>query len=255
MFRKPRMESPDPVADEAGRALHPLPVVAWGPLALAFLGVPIVVGIHMFVVQDEDYRSAIQKLHDAGFRQTKPNRAPAPEILNRLPNPENVIARINAGYKRLDHFSTTFDYPTQSHDRAEQLFLIRNSLFRLHVATARDERAFVPTDYYAFDNVLYPRERTLIEGLVNAAMDDESLHPKGYVKISSWGQLCRAWIAQMVGYLGLTNELLDHCVEERAITWYSENFGRVYEEKNGPVNRRISKRVGSGKEMPCGMDG
>ena len=49
MFRNPRESAPNPAVSEPLRALHPLPVIAWGPLALAYLGVPIVVGVSMSI--------------------------------------------------------------------------------------------------------------------------------------------------------------------------------------------------------------
>lgn len=59
----------------------------------------------------------------------------------------------------------------------------------------------------------------------------------------------------MVGYLGLENDVLDDCSDEKVLTWYSTHFGRLYESKYGPFERRISKRLGSGKELPVDMSG
>jgi hypothetical protein len=59
----------------------------------------------------------------------------------------------------------------------------------------------------------------------------------------------------MVGYLGLGNDILDDCLDEQVTTWYSTHFGRLHESKYGPFDRRISKRLGSGKELPVDMSG
>jgi hypothetical protein len=65
----------------------------------------------MVVVRDEDYQVALRKLVDSGFILTTPNRMPPPEVLEDLPNPQAAIKEIYDGYRRLDHSSTTFNYP------------------------------------------------------------------------------------------------------------------------------------------------
>lgn len=57
----------------------------------------------------------------------------------------------------------------------------------------------------------------------------------------------------IVGYLCLGNDVLDDCLDEQVLKWYSTHFGRIYEGKNGPFDRRISKHLESGKELPVDM--
>lgn len=45
MFRRSRETAPSVAASALGRVLEPLLVLPWGPLALSYLGVPIVVGV------------------------------------------------------------------------------------------------------------------------------------------------------------------------------------------------------------------
>lgn len=45
MFRRSRETAPCAAESVLGRVLEPLPVLPWGPLALSYLGVPIVVGV------------------------------------------------------------------------------------------------------------------------------------------------------------------------------------------------------------------
>jgi hypothetical protein len=59
----------------------------------------------------------------------------------------------------------------------------------------------------------------------------------------------------MVGYLDVNNDILDLCENHRAVEWESVHFGRVREARYGPWDRRITKRLGSGKEMPVDMRG
>ena len=59
----------------------------------------------------------------------------------------------------------------------------------------------------------------------------------------------------MAGYLEVNNDILDKCVDERAVEWYSANFGRIHEARFGPMDLRVSKRLGSGKEMPVDIRG
>ncbi|KAE8352271.1 hypothetical protein BDV28DRAFT_158026 [Aspergillus coremiiformis] len=170
----------------------------------------------MIVVQDEDYTAAIERLEKAGFHRSVPNRAPPPEIMEDHPNPQQMLEEINAHYKRLDRSCAVFDYPDG--DPAEK--------------------------------GLQPLEQTLVESFVKAAIDEET--ETGF---SAWGESLRSWVSLMTGYLDDDNDVLDHCPDKQAVEWYSHNFGRIHEANFGPIDRRVSKRLGSGKEMPIDMRG
>ncbi|GLI76978.1 hypothetical protein PoHVEF18_005260 [Penicillium ochrochloron] len=242
-------------AVEACRVLEPLPVVAWGPLALAHLGVPILIGIHILVVRDEAFEHAARKLLDSGFKLTSPNRNPAAEILESLPDPEKVLEEIHSGYKSLDQSSRTFDYPAELPERKEQLFLIQNSFSHFNMTSAITSEIMQPTEYDIYRNILYPLERALVESLVNFVLDEEGLDSESLWRIMTWSELLRAWISIMVGYLTLDTDIIENSEDRRAATWYSMMFGRIYEEKNGPMDRRVTKRLGSGEEMSHDMSG
>lgn len=59
----------------------------------------------------------------------------------------------------------------------------------------------------------------------------------------------------MIGYLEVDNDILDRCPDKQAVEWYSYNFGRIHEANFDPIDRRVSKRLGSGKEVPIDMRG
>ena len=59
----------------------------------------------------------------------------------------------------------------------------------------------------------------------------------------------------MVGYLDVNNDILDMCEDERTVEWFSVHFGRKHEVISGPIDRRVTKRLGSGKEMPIDRRG
>lgn len=91
---------------------------------------------------------------------------------------------------------------------------------------------------------------------MKAAVDDkEGFDPEGYIHSSTWGDLLKLWLSQMVGYLGIGVDILDDSDDLRAVEWYSRRFGRIYVGKNELMYRCISKRLGSGKEMIFGMSG
>ncbi|GAM33696.1 hypothetical protein TCE0_013f00792 [Talaromyces pinophilus] len=241
MFRHQRSTEPDPVALHLGRVLKPTPVMLWGGQAMYFLGVPIVLGLYMVVVQDEDYQLAIKKLLDSGFQLSKPRREPRPEVLERLPDPQAVIDEINAGYRRVDEDSTTFDFPEISQTK-QQLTLLPNSF--AHLPPINDLR--YSKEYISYDNLWYPCERALVSSFVQATIDDEDIN-----MFSRWVDTLRSWIAYMLNYLEVNNDIFDdwEFLDSRAKEWYSTQFGRAHEEKHGPWDRRISKRIGSSKEM------
>ncbi|KAJ5542194.1 hypothetical protein N7461_008197 [Penicillium sp. DV-2018c] len=250
MFRRPRATAPERVVCELGQLLAPLTLFPWGPYAMHYLGVPIVQGIAMIVVRDVDCALASQKLIDAGFTPTTPDRRPAPEIREKLPNQQEVLEQVNRGYDRLDQSTTMFSFPTGHPERGLKLVLIPNSFARLPIGDMMsDLNPGTPTiaaeQYDIYDNLFHPLEPALTESFVKAAVDD---HDKK-CQVSAWGQSLRAWISMMVGYVEVNNDILDNCADERAVEWYSVNFGRIREEKFGPFDRRVSKRLGSGKEM------
>ena len=193
------------------------------------------------MVRDKDYQMAIQSLLTSGFVSTVPDRTPPPEVMEHLPDPQAVLADINEGYKSLDQSSTTFNYPDSHSERQEQVVLIRNSF--AHIPWRRPDTV---SHYVEYGNLLYPLERPLIESFVRGVISDEK---DDYC--SSWGELLKAWISMMVGYLDIDNDILDLCEDERAVAWYSTNFGRKY----GEIDRRITKRLGSGKQVPFDMRG
>ncbi|EFW13732.1 hypothetical protein D8B26_002529 [Coccidioides posadasii str. Silveira] len=245
MIRCPRATAADDESSGLARILQPLTVVSWGPAAIHHLGVPIVVATVMISVRDEDYQTAIQKLKDAGFIPCVPTRKPAPEILASFQDPSRVIEEMNAGFKRVDCSSTTFEYP-EHHPRAGLwICLFPNSFTHLLCCGT------TPTKKYdIYDNLFYPLEELLVESFVKAAIDEEN-----EFKWSNWSESLRAWLSMMTGYLEVNNDVLDNCTDKRAVEWYSTNFGRIREAKFGPWDRRVSKRLGSGKEMSVDMRG
>ncbi|OQE07835.1 hypothetical protein PENVUL_c012G07424 [Penicillium vulpinum] len=231
MFRRPRQTEPDRLSMRLRKTLQPLTVIPWGALAMWYLGVPIAVGAPMVVVRDDDYTDAIERLESAGFDRSVPNRAPPPEIIEGYPNPQQVLEEINAGYKRLDRSCAVFNYPQgDPAEKGLQVYLIPNS--------------------FAYGSLYYPLEQALVESFVKAAIDEET--DAGF---SAWGESLRSWVSLITGYLEVNNDILDMCLDKQAVDWYSHNFGRIREANFGPIDRRISKRLDSGKEMPIDMRG
>lgn len=57
MFRRPRETQPDPITSEIGHILAPLDIFPWGPLAMNYLGVPIVLGVSSFITNLTSHHS------------------------------------------------------------------------------------------------------------------------------------------------------------------------------------------------------
>ncbi|CAG8889947.1 unnamed protein product [Penicillium egyptiacum] len=246
MFRRPKQTEPDRLSMKLRETLQPLTVIPWGALAMWYLGVAIGVGAPMIVVQDDDYRAAIERLERAGFNRTVPNRAPPPEIMEDHPNPQQMLEEINAGYTGLDRSCAVFDYPHGDPGKDMQLYLFPNSFAHLF----QEDIPHPSTEMETYGNLHYPLEQALVESFVKAAIDEET--ETGF---SAWGETLRTWVSHMTGYLEVDNDILDHCPNKKAVEWYSERFGRIREANFGPIDRRISKRLGSGKEMPVDMRG
>lgn len=101
-----------------------------------------------------------------------------------------------------------------------------------------------------YGNLIYPLEAALAESFVKGV-----IHDIEEVGNSSWQLLLYAWISMMRGYLEVNNDILDNCADERAVEWYNTHFGRIHEVQYGEWDLRVSKRLGSGKEMPVDMRG
>src|ERR1700733_5782205 len=116
MFRSPRATKPGPAASNLGQILKPFPEILWGGFALAYLGVPVVLGVrfavltqarcrltltlaqlHMIVVSDEHYQSSIQKLVQAKFCKALPARDPPPEVAAMVPSMKMVRKSLMPG--------------------------------------------------------------------------------------------------------------------------------------------------------------
>ncbi|KAJ5854740.1 hypothetical protein N7534_007283 [Penicillium rubens] len=235
MIRQPRESQPDPITSEIAHFLAPLVIFPWGPLAMSYLGVPIVVGIVMVAVHDEDYQTACQKLKDSAFREIIPERTIPP---------------------RYYQSTTTFEYPINHHLAGSvRLTLAPNSFANLPIpdATGDVKQSTASTKGYdIYGNICHPLEEALVESFVKCVVDDKN---DENAEFSGWGDRLGTWVAMMCGYLEVNNDILDSCRDERAVEWFSVNYGRIHEEKFGPLDRRVSKRLGSGHEMPVDMRG
>ncbi|KAI9825421.1 MAG: hypothetical protein M1832_001151 [Thelocarpon impressellum] len=207
----------------------------------------------MIVVSDTDYKPCMEKLRLVGFRATQPRRSPAAGILRSLPDPEKVLREINAEYAKLDAATTTFDHPDHFESAGVELVLMPASYAQLSASPAFTPGAAASGDlldgqYDIYDNLHYPLERVLLESLIRVILEDGDASG-----INEWVQNLRAWISTMSGYLEVDNDAVDDCPDEAVKEWFSEHYGRKHEAKFGPWDRRISKRLGSGKEMLVDM--
>ncbi|QSS63106.1 hypothetical protein I7I51_00163 [Histoplasma capsulatum] len=193
-----------------------------------YLGVPIACGATMVVVQDEDYTVAIEQFENAGFTRSIPNHTPPLEVMQDHSNPQQMLEEINADYKHLDCSCAVFDYPQD--DPAEkglQMYLFSNSFAHIpleDILHSSNNIAYPATtkQFDIYKNLCYPLEQALIESFVKTVIDEET--ESGH---SAW--------------------------DKQAVEWYSTNFGQIHEARFGPMDRRISKRLGSGKELPIDM--
>jgi hypothetical protein len=206
----------------------------------------------MIVVSDEHYQSSIQKFVQANFCKALPARGPPPEVAAMVPSMKVVREELDAGYRNLDQSTTWFNYPAH-YNCSTQLVLIPSSYAHLSVFTITSiasARTATAHEYDVYGNLFYPLERTLLESFIKVILKDGN-----GATINLWKGLLRAWIAHMVGYLEVNNDTVDESPDEEVVEWFSHHFGRKHEAEYGPWDRRITKRLGSGREMPCDMRG
>jgi hypothetical protein len=106
------------------------------------------------------------------------------------------------------------------------------------------------SQFETYENLHYPLEQALVESIAKAAIDEETA-----TGCSEWAESLKLWVSFLAGYLEVDNDILDHCPDHEAVDWYSRHFGRNREARFGPFDRRISKRIGSGRELPIDMRG
>lgn len=207
----------------------------------------------MLVVSDSDYKPAIAKLHLAGFRATLPRRDPAPEVLQMLPDPAKMLRELHAEYAQLDRATTVFDYPVRYRRSTVQMVLMPASYAHLSAFPALISVATEPTtslngQYDVYKNVYYPLEHLLLESFIKVIVSDGDAP-----RMTQWVEDLNVWVGTICGYLDVENDAFDDCPDDAVREWFSEHWGRKREARFGPWDRRISKRLGSGKEMSHDM--
>ena len=170
----------------------------------------------MFVVRDEHYQTAIQKLKDLEFIQAYPDRRPTPEVLASLPDPQTALGEINKSYERLDRHCTPFQFPPHLSFSGDQIFLMPNSfvhlpLDNLDTTSDHSSQRTQSQQYEVHGNLAYPLEAALVESFVKAIID--GIEEAEYMP---WRLLLNTRIAMMVGYLEVNNDILDDCADEQA---------------------------------------
>ncbi|KAK2741456.1 hypothetical protein FQN57_005589 [Myotisia sp. PD_48] len=177
----------------------------------------------LLLPRDEDYEIAIQKLEGAGYIPSIPFRKPAPEIPARLPDPDDVVKVMNAGYKRLDRSSMSFEYQPQSPASS-----LRVCLF--------------PDPPPIFFHVI-----PLLREFVKATIDEEN-----EIAWSDSNESLRPWESMMSAYLEVDNDILNNCADERAVEWYRNNFGHAKPSLDPGTGE--SQTLGVWKRDTCGHE-
>jgi hypothetical protein len=165
-----------------------------------------------------------------------------------VPHMRKAREELDAGYQS----TTWFNYPAL-YNCTDQVVLVLSSYAHLSVSTVTpiaSARTLAVHEYNVYSNLFYPLERTLLESFVKVILRDGD-----GTTTSLWGYSLRASIAHMVGYLEVNNDAVDEYPDKEVVEWFSHHFGRKYELKFGSLDRRISKRFGSGREMPVDMRG
>lgn len=203
----------------------------------------------MIVVNDVDFEASAQKLFAHGFTTTKPNRAPPPEVLADLDNPDHVVARIYAAWAPLDDAARIFAYPET--DNKQLVFLLPNSFACLPLDSKGRTEGHLSheVDFISNGNIYHPLERALVESFVKCALLLENTEQ------TRWGASLMVSVWVMIRYLDIENDILDTCTDTKAVEFFSKHFGREHDAEFGPKDLRIQKRLGSGREMPIDSRG
>lgn len=192
----------------------------------------------MVVVRDEEHEACAQRLLASGYTLTRPRRELHPDILATLEDPEEVMANLNKALAPLDRAAKVFDY---AEPEEEQIYLLPNSFACLPLE--------LEAEFHTYGNIKHPLERALVESFVKCALLEDN------PTVSDWGSSLIVSVWTMIRYLDIENDILDQCTDARAVEFFSEQFGRKRDEEFGPKDFRISKRIGSGREMPIDSRG
>jgi hypothetical protein len=156
----------------------------------------------MIMVTDEDFEACAQKLITQKFTGIKPNRAPPPDILATLKDPDGVVADTYAAWAPLDNAARIFDYPEH---KSQQVFLLPNSFACLPLKSMddRDYESSQKVEFNSYSNVHHPSERASVESSVNCALLLES------PEHTEWTSSLMVSIWTISRYLDIRNDIFD----------------------------------------------
>ncbi|KAK3902498.1 hypothetical protein C8A05DRAFT_44076 [Staphylotrichum tortipilum] len=131
--------------DALAAALGRIPAIAWGEIAMGFLGVGFLFNTYMLVLENTDFGAAVDALHRAGFRDAPWSMA--------------------GGHRNIDVNSTRFLFPAGT-DVKERAVLLRASYAHISLCSTLESRF---SHEVSTTNIFYPDKELLLESF---AKDD-----------------------------------------------------------------------------------
>ncbi|OIW23607.1 hypothetical protein CONLIGDRAFT_637576 [Coniochaeta ligniaria NRRL 30616] len=214
--------------DYIALTLGPICAIAWGELAMGYLGVGLVVNNYMLVINDNDFDTAIESLRGAGFRD-------APWSYGSRSDPRlfqdrriQAIHQLFAQeYRNIDDNSARFSFPPKS-GIEERAILLRSSYTHLSLASVPESR------FTVMDNIYYPDSELLLESFVKTVVREPGW--------SQWASNLEMWaITYVYGQLMVNDAVLDSSSDEKATAWFDDKIQRY----SGGIDRTtVTKRIG-----------
>lgn len=214
--------------DYIALALSPICAIAWGELAMGYLGVSTVLNNYMLIINDDDFDTAIESLRGAGFRDAPWSYGS--RIDPRLFQDKRIQAihqSVAREYRNLDDNSARFSFPPKS-GIEERAVLLRSSYTHLSLASVPESR------FTVMDKIYYPDSELLLESFVKTVVREPGW--------SRWVSHLEMWaIAYVYGQLMVNDTVLDSSSDEKAKAWFDDQIKRY----SGGIDRTtVTKRIG-----------
>ncbi|KAL2021505.1 hypothetical protein VTK56DRAFT_7138 [Thermocarpiscus australiensis] len=191
-----------------------IPAIAWGAIAMGYVGVGLVFSSYMLVIEDSDFEAAVESLRKAGFRD-------APWSYGSMCDPRSfeddkmrkLHRRMAIGHRNLDNNSTGFLFPVDMKVEDLRVGLLRSSYTHLSLSSVPESR------FSREENIYFPDKELLLESFAKTIVREPGMN--------TWTRKLQMWaIAYVYGQLMVNDDALDSSSDDEAKTWFDTNIRR-----------------------------
>lgn len=169
----------------------------------------------MYIFEEGDMASAIQKLQDAGFQRFTWSFGSVvdPATMAHDPILRGIHQNSAEVWASLDRNSVRFDFPPDSGiGTSSKIALLPSSYIGMALPTSEDDPNF---DIEA--GVYFPKAPVLLESIVRLRVKGDATE--------LWALLLETWaLTYLYGHLRLPDNVLDFCEDKDVVDWFNQQI-------------------------------